>query len=88
MLAMTLRPNPATERCEVELGMEWLGWEPPTVTVMDVMGRRQRVAATEEISATPGVRLTLDVSNLPAGYYVVEATGKGKRSVGGMMVVR
>ena len=55
---------------------------------MDVMGRRQRVAATEEISATPGVRLTLDVSNLPAGYYVVEATGKGKRSVGGMMVVR
>ena len=88
MLAMTLRPNPATERCEVELGMEWLGWEPPTVTVMDVMGRRQQVAATEEISAVPGLRLTIDVSNLLAGYYVVEATGKGKRSVGGMMVVR
>ena len=81
-------PNPATERCVVELGIEWLGEDRPTVTVLDLLGRRHTVPATVEGMSEPGLRVDLDVRGLPVGYYVIEATGKGGRSIGGMMVVR
>jgi len=88
ILPMRLRPNPASERCLVELGMEWLGETPPTVTVTDVMGRRQSVPAMEEAATHPGLNISLDLQGLAPGYYVIEASGTKGRSVGRVMVVR
>ena len=88
VLPMELRPNPASERCALKLGMEWLGEPNPKVRVIDMMGRSYEVGIAAGRSLEPGLVLELETGGLVAGSYVVEVAGRAGRSVGRLMVVR
>lgn len=80
-----LSPNPASERTMLSAELQTGGHV--TVSIVDLTGRRVRFH--EQGVQSPGsLRLELDVSDLAAGAYVVEATCEGGRATHSLQIVR
>ena len=77
-------PNPATGTARFTLGAA--SAEPVSVAVYDALGRR--VALVHDGPVASGEAFTVDVSRLPAGVYVVRASGASGQSAQRFTVVR
>jgi hypothetical protein len=77
-------PNPATGTARFTIGTA--SSEPVSVAVYDALGRR--VALVHDGPVSAGEAFTVDVSRLPAGVYVVRASGAAVQSAQRFTVVR
>ncbi|MGV9011069.1 MAG: T9SS type A sorting domain-containing protein [Flavobacteriales bacterium] len=72
---LELSPNPAQN--EITFSLPGAGTEPVRVTLLDPLGQVVR-----SVLPTPGERIRIDLSDLPAGVYFVRAVA-GKRTYSG-----
>ena len=78
LTSLTVFPNPADGFCRLESGFEVDQWR-----ITDMSGRQ-----VMKLPGTMENRKTLSTSSLSTGSYLVEASGKGRKSIAKLLIVR
>lgn len=79
-------PNPASDLTTLRIGVERT--QDMVVAVFDALGRRVKTLFNGALAGGTSETLTLDASALPAGMYIIRATGEGFTETRRVTVVR